>query len=64
MPAIRISATASMMPEPQMPVMPVCAVTASKPGSVDHRSDPITRNRGILVAGSISTRSMAPGAAR
>ena len=47
-----------------MPVTPVVAMAASKPGSSDHRSDPITRNRGSLVSGSISTRSIAPGAAR
>ena len=61
---MRISATASIMPDPQMPVMPVLAVTASNPGSVFHRSDPMTRKRGSFVTASISTRSIAPGAAR
>ncbi len=64
MPAIRISATASMMPDPQMPVTPVLPTASAKPGSSDHRSLPITLNRGSLVTASISTRSMAPGAAR
>ncbi len=61
---MRISATTSMIPEPQMPVIPLAAVAAAKPGSSDHRSQPMTRKRGSFVAGSISTRSMAPGAAR
>ncbi len=54
----------SMMPEPHTPVTPVRAVAASKPGSSDHRSLPITLTRGSSVAGSMRTRSMAPGAAR
>ena len=53
-----------MMPEPQMPVTPVAAVAAAKPASSDHRSQPITLTRGSRVAGSMRTRSMAPGAAR
>jgi hypothetical protein len=61
---MRISATASMMPEPQMPVTPVSFVASAKPGSVDQRSEPMTLKRGSFVSGSISTRSMAPGAAR
>ena len=63
-PAIRISATASIIPDPQMPVTPVVAIAASNPCSVDQRSDPMTLNRGSLVVGSISMRSIAPGAAR
>lgn len=63
-PAIRISATASMMPEPQMPVTPVAAVASAKPGSSDQRSQPMTRMRGSFVTGSMRTRSIAPGAAR
>ena len=42
MPARNSSAIASMMPEPQMPVTPVAATAASKPGSSDQRSEPIT----------------------
>ena len=61
---MRISATASMMPEPQIPVMPVAAVSLAKSGSSDHTSEPMTRKRGSFVAGSISMRSIAPGAAR
>jgi len=53
-----------MMPEPQMPVTPVAAVASAKPGSSDHRSQPITLSRGSSVSGSMRTRSMAPGAAR
>jgi hypothetical protein len=49
-PAIRISATASMMPEPQMPVTPVSFVASAKPGSVDQRSEPMTLKRGSFVA--------------
>ena len=54
----------STMPEPQMPVMPVSAVAAAKPGSSDQSSEPMTRKRGSSVARSIRTRSIAPGAAR
>jgi hypothetical protein len=64
MPARNISASASMMPEPQMPVTPMPIVAATKAGSSDHRSHPITLNRGSSVAGSTRTRSIAPGAAR
>ena len=53
-----------MMPEPQMPVTPVGDVAAANPSSSDHRSQPITLNRGSSVATSMRTRSMAPGAAR
>ena len=42
MPARYISAITSMMPEPQMPVTPVAPVASAKPGSSDHRSQPIT----------------------
>ena len=51
----------SMMPEPQMPVT---AVPAGRRGRRTRASVPMTRKRGSLVTGSISTRSMAPGAAR
>ena len=53
-----------MMPEPQMPVTPVAATASAKPGSSDQGSAPSTRMRGSPVAGSIRTRSMAPGVAR
>ena len=33
-----------MIPEPQTPVTPIVAVAAAKPGSSDHRSQPITLN--------------------
>ena len=61
MPHKNISAITSMMPEPQTPVT---GVAGSKPGSLDHNSQPITLKRGSSVARSIRTRSMAPGAAR
>ena len=44
--------------------MPETAVALSNPGSSDHKSQPITRKRGSLLAGSISIFSIAPGAAR
>jgi hypothetical protein len=40
------------------------ATAASKPGSSDHRSEPMTRKRGSSVMGSMRMRSIAPGAAR
>ena len=40
------------------------AVVGGNAGSSDQRSQPMTRKRGSRVAGSISTRSIAPGAAR
>ena len=64
MPARYISAITSMMPEPQTPVMPLAAIASSKPGSSDHRSEPITLKRGSSVSRSMRTRSIAPGAAR
>ena len=64
MPARYISAITSMIPEPQMPVTPVRATACSNPGSSDHRSEPITLKRASSVAGSMRTRSIAPGAAR
>ena len=63
-PARNISASTSMMPEPQIPVIPVFAVAAANPGSSDHISAPITLNRGSSVSRSMRTRSIAPGAAR
>ena len=63
-PARNSSAIASMIPEPQIPVTPVSRVASANPASSDHSVQPITRYRGSSVAGSIRTRSMAPGAAR
>ena len=63
-PARNISARASMMPEPQMPVMPVARVSSAKPGSSDHLSEPMILKRGSKLSGSMRTRSIAPGAAR
>jgi len=53
-----------MMPEPQIPLMPIRATSSEKPSSSDQRSDPITRIRGSRVSGSIRTLSIAPGVAR
>ena len=51
MPARYISATTSMMPEPQMPVMPVRRDRARRsPGRRDHTSTPITLRRGSSVS--------------
>jgi len=63
-PASTISPMTSMIPEPQMPVTPVFAVSVSNPASVDHFSLPMTRKRASRVFLSIRIRSMAPGAAR
>ena len=63
-PARNSSATTSMIPEPQIPVMPVSAIAAAKSGSSDQASTPMTRKRGSSVSRSIRTRSIAPGAAR
>ena len=41
-PARNSSATTSMMPEPQMPVMPTSGSDSAKPGSSLHRSEPMT----------------------
>ena len=54
----------STMPEPQMPVTPSSSAASANPGSSDHISAPMIRKRGSRVAGSMRTRSMAPGAAR
>ena len=54
----------SMMPEPQMPVTPVARWPRRSRDRRTRASEPMTRKRGSLVTGSISTRSMAPGAAR
>ncbi len=59
-PARYSSATASMIPDPQIPV----TVVPAYPGSSDQAGVPITRTRGSRVARSIRTRSIAPGAAR
>ncbi len=53
-----------MIPEPQMPVTPLRAMAALKPGSSDHRSEPMTLNFAASVIGSMRTLSIAPGAAR
>ena len=63
-PARNSSAITSMIPEPQIPVMPVSAAAAANAGSSDQARLPMTRKRGSSVAGSIRTRSIAPGAAR
>ncbi len=42
MPFRYISASASMMPEPQMPVTPVRRVASAKLSSFDQRSQPMT----------------------
>ena len=55
---------ASTMPDPHSPETSSPALASAKPASSDHRSQPITLNRGSAVAGSMRTRSMAPGAAR
>ena len=47
-----------------MPVIPLDNIDFSNPSSSDQISDPITRKRGSFVIGLISTRSIAPGAAR
>src|SRR3990172_3607505 len=63
-PARNSSAMTSTMPEPHTPVTPSSAVASAKPGSSDHRSEPMILKRGSRVRWSIRTRSMAPGAAR
>ena len=64
MPARYISASASMMPEPQMPVTPVAAVASANPSSSDQRSQPMT----LTLASSVSAVDADPldgaGAAR
>ena len=55
---------AAALADPQTPVTPVDEVAASKPGSSDHMSMPITFTRGSNVSGSMRTLSIAPGAAR
>ena len=62
-PAKRISATASIIPDPQMPVTPTLDTFSLKPTSFDHCSQPITLKLGSLEFGSMRTRSIAPGAA-
>ena len=52
-----------MMPEPQIPVMPVARACSAKCGSSLHLSEPMILKRGSLVMGSMITRSIAPGAA-
>ena len=49
MPERNISAIASMMPDPQMPVTPSAPVASAKPGSSDQKSEPITLKRGSSV---------------
>ena len=62
-PAKNISAIASIMPEPQIPVTPIFAIPSSKSESSDHRSQPMTFIFELRVFGSILTLSIAPGAA-
>ena len=62
-PAKRISATASIIPDPQIPVTPTPDTFSKKSFSLDHCSQPITLKLGSLVIGSMRTRSIAPGAA-
>ena len=64
MPARYISASASMIPEPQIPVTPVAAVASANPSSSDQRSQPMTLTLTSSVSRSMRTRSIAPGAAR
>jgi len=59
-----ISAIVSIIPEPQIPVMPVDFVAFSNSGSSDHKSQPITLNLGSNVSLFMRTLSIAPGAAR
>ena len=54
----------SMIPDPHTPEIPVSMTTASKSGSSDQRSLPITLTRGSSVARSMRTRSIAPIVAR
>ena len=63
-PARKSSAIASMIPDPQMPVIPVRRTAREKVGWSDQNSEPTTRIRGSSVSRSIRTRSTAPGAAR
>ena len=63
-PARYIWAITSTMPDPHSPETSRPALASAKPASSDHRSQPMTLNRGSAVAGSMRTRSMAPGAAR
>ena len=63
-PARNISATTSMMPEPQIPETSSRRVASANPGSSDHRSAPITLRRGSSEIGSIRTPSIAPAVAR
>ena len=59
-----ISATASIIPDPQIPVIPIDTVFSLKSGSSDHKSEPITLKRASRVDRLILTLSIAPGAAR
>ena len=63
-PARYISATTSMMPDPQIPVTPWPDIASTKPASLDHKSLPMDLKRGSSVSRSIRTRSMAPMVAR
>ncbi len=53
-----------MIPDPQMPVIPVRRTARENVGWSDQNSEPTTRIRGSSVSRSIRTRSIAPGAAR
>ena len=63
-PARNISATTSMMPEPQIPVMPVAATAVANVSSSLQTSAPITLRRGSSVSASMRTPSIAPAVAR
>ena len=63
MPDKYISATASMIPDPQIPVIPIFFVLSAKSSSSDHKSEPMTLKRASKVDGLILTLSIAPGAA-
>ena len=53
-----------MIPEPQMPVIPIFLMLSSNSISSDQYSEPMTLNLGSKFSGLILTLSMAPGAAR
>ena len=53
-----------MIPDPQIPVIPIFFILSLKSGSSDHKSEPITLKRALRSDGLILTLSIAPGAAR
>src|SRR5680860_211794 len=56
MPALEISATPSMMPDPHMPLVPMVSGSISS----DHSSLPMTLYRGSLLSVLMQIRSIAP----